>query len=307
MFECIKNKKQIRWLLYGGLVSLVVGIVMTSVNDVPSDINDNAVLKQVTMLPGWLFFVMVVVFAPLMEEFAFRSWVIGKKWANYLSLVLTSGFMVSVFPSFWVLIVPVLLAINLFAFNKKPVIQMYIYVVLTSLLFSIAHKNNLDFHHYILAFPIYFGLALCLCWLGLRVRFGWCIVAHALYNFTLITLGGFTIATQEPVHLEGKTFKGELKQVSGLKNDNNKISDSLSTRVIDTRVPITQISKMLLGDEKEYKIELYPISYKFYDIDIKSKDTNAIDRKNIIRLLVDKKLIRIDTLKKEKIINIFEQ
>ncbi|MDR0790054.1 MAG: CPBP family intramembrane metalloprotease [Bacteroidales bacterium] len=300
------DRKKLKWLLLIALLLLATGIVVNTVIDLPAEMQDNAIMDQVSNLSGWMFFLMVVIFAPVMEELSFRSWIIDKKWAKYLSLVLISGYMALTLNIFWVIPIAALLAFNLFAMEQRPVARTYVYIVITSLCFALAHRGNLDIQHYLMAFPVYLGMGLLLCWIGLKLNFAYCFALHILYNFTLITLGGFTFAFEAPKHLEGDTFNGELTQVSGFTNKTSTPTIVVNDSIAINRSLLTDVAKLTLINS-DYKIEIYPESYRFYNLHLAKKNTTPIDQNEVLQLLIKEKLIRVDTIEKTKTIRIFEK
>ncbi|MDR1724909.1 MAG: CPBP family intramembrane metalloprotease [Bacteroidales bacterium] len=323
------NKKHLNYLLFIGILLFILGMTLISFMDTPMSYKDNAVMQMVSKIPGWSFFITVVLLSPLMEEFSFRSWILKGKWSKYLSLVLICGFTAATVGLIWGIVAAILLSVNLFLIPKLykeksslKSLQTYIAVFLTSFFFALAHKDNLDLSHYLMAFPVYFGLALVLCYIGLRFHFVICILFHSCYNFILLTLGGFTFAMQEPVMLEGKTFKGELVNISGLKSseaektkiyNTSKTEDSPS-KIIFHRKLLTDIAKNIIKpdnletESQVYKIEIYPETYRFYNITLEKQNTNiSFDCKEIIQTMINKKLIKIDTIQNSKTIRIFDQ
>ena len=299
------KEKALKWLLYVALSLIVIGIGINLIVKLPSSVSDNAIMRQVLDSTGLKFFFSVVILAPVLEELCFRLWIIDNKIIKYVFLVFMLCFMSLILSSSFIFPVMVILACNLFMTKERPMIRNCVFVIVTSLCFALAHRGNLDLPHYMMAFPVYLGMALLLCWIGLRFGFIYCIVLHILYNFTLITLGGFTFAFGAPKQLEGATFNGELRPVSGFAHKGEFVSANCDTITLSRNL-VTEIAKFTLKDS-DYKVEMYPESYRFYDFEIKNKGGDSINRGDVLKMLLNEKLIRIDTVKKSKIIRIFEQ
>ncbi|MDR1006930.1 MAG: CPBP family intramembrane metalloprotease [Bacteroidales bacterium] len=310
---------KLKWILWTGGICFVGGMILNAFIETPPSMQDNAVLQQASQLPGWAFLFSVVVFAPVMEEFAFRSWSIGRRWAQYVSLVLASGFMAMIFPSFWVLIVPIAFALNVFLLRGKPILQTYIFVLLTSFLFALAHKDNMDLQHYLLAFPIYFGLALLLSYIGLRLHFALCIATHFLYNFALLMIGGFLFGSQTPIVLTDESFSGSMQHISGMESRGEIIKTMSYDTIVCNRCFITDIaadvylfgrdSVKMYGDKKSkaaYTLEVYPATYRFYNLKVQANEGKRINYDSLFKQLLNEGKIAIEVLKDEKIIRIKE-
>jgi hypothetical protein len=115
----------------------------------------------------------------------------------------------------------------------------------------------------------------------------------------LITLGGFTFAIQEPVTIEAETFKLTITQVSGFNTGYHSLLPEIAKSIMKMD------SNNANGDG--YKVESYPDSYRLYKWVITSKKLKGFDYNDIIKKMLDKELIRIDTLRDTKTIRIFER
>ncbi len=185
-----KMQRTFKWALWTGLVIMVLSILLLMF--IKEERDDNPILQNLYNLlndKGPLLFLLIAgVALPILEEFAFRFWGIGKRWAGIVSSVLMAGYFWRVFDS-WIgafVVLAVFLCIVFLVKERKT--YLFIMMLLSSTLFMIAHKGNYsDF--LLLAFGLMhkFGFALVTSYLVINHGMIWNILFHVANN-TLICL-----------------------------------------------------------------------------------------------------------------------
>lgn len=295
----INLRKNYNLLLIIGLALYVLGIILRLIFNLDTSVEDNPILGMITDMNGWILIIITVIIAPIMEEFSFRSFSIKKKWTKYLCLGLSTGFISISFNIYAGIFFALAFTAIMFLLNEKPKVQTYSFVFLTSLGFALCHYENLDLLNYIIAFPMYFGLALVLCYIALRFKFRYAILTHALYNFSLMFLGGFIIPFGEEIVLNDGNYKGKLTPVSGLySSDNTNIRGFKTTNIYRKSLP--QIASSLIDNNFDFQYKTYPMGYNLYNLNVSCIDSCGIDEKCLFKEIVKKGNLRIDTISEIK-------
>ena len=295
----INIKKNYNLLLIVGLALYVLGIILRLIFNLDASVEDNPILGMITDMNGWILIIIIVIIAPIMEEFSFRSWAIKKKWTKYLCLVLATGFISLSFNIYAGIFFALSFTAIIFILKEKPKLQTYSFVILTSLGFALCHHENLDPLNYLIAFPMYFGIALVLCYIALRFKFRYAILTHALYNFSLMLLGGFIIPFGTEITLNQGNYTGKLTPVSGLYSSDNATIIGFKTTII-YRKSLSQIASSLIDKNIDYQYKTYPLGYNFYNFKVVSKDSKGVDSKSLFKELVKKGNLRVDTISEIK-------
>lgn len=296
----INLRKNYNLLLITGLALYALGIILNIIFNLDASIEDNAILGMVTDINGWLFIILTVIIAPFLEEFSFRSWAIKKKWTKYLCLGLATGFISISFNIYAGIFYALAFSAIKFLLNEKPKTQTYSFAILTSLGFALCHYGNLDLLNYLVSFPMYFGLALVLCYIALRFKFRYAILTHALYNFSLMLLGGFIIPFGENIVLNDGNYNGKLTPVSGLCSYSDSINMIGGKTTNIYRKSLPQIASSLIDNNFDFQYKTYPIGYNLYNLNVVCVDSCGIDLKNLFKEIVKKGNLRVDTISEIK-------
>ncbi|MDD2192254.1 MAG: CPBP family intramembrane metalloprotease [Bacteroidales bacterium] len=287
-------KKNNNWLYVSGITLYVLGIILSTIFDKDVSMEDNPIIGMISQMNGWIMLIYIAVIAPILEEISFRSWTVNKKWTKYLSLILSSIFLLLANPYIGGIYFLSFLAVIVFLKNKpKPTLISLI--LITTIGFTLAHIGNFERDIFLISTPVYIGITFVFTYIALRYKLRYSMIAHALYNFSLLLLGGFIIPFGNSIILNEGNYEGSLKPVSGLYS--KKGTDNYggySANISKTMLP--EIISMLEFDS-DYKIKTYPKGYSFYNLEVKTKDTlNKIDLKALSEELKRKANIRIDTL-----------
>lgn len=154
---------------------------------------------------------LLCVFQPIFEEFAFRLWTVGKKWTTIVCLVLMAFFVLSELK--WVGLVFLAAFIVVWLCVKNRVTQVWINSIVSSLAFSLSHISGFgDFSiGMVMGLTDIFGMALVLCWLAININFWFAPLLHVLNNSLAIMLP--LVILPDPVNSEVKSVvDGEVKE-----------------------------------------------------------------------------------------------
>ena len=287
-------KKNNNWLYVSGITLYVFGIILSTIFDKDVSMEDNPIIGMISQMNGWIMLIYIAVIAPILEEISFRSWTVNKKWTKYLSLILSTIFLLLANPYIGGIYFLSFLAVIVFLKNKpKPTLISLI--LITTIGFTLAHIGNFEKNIFLISTPVYIGITFVFTYIALRFKLRYSMIAHGLYNFSLLLLGGFIIPFGNSIILNEGNYEGSLKPVSGLYS--KKGTDNYggySANISKTMLP--EIISMLEFDS-DYKIKTYPKGYSFYNLEVKTKDTlNKIDLKALSQEIIKKANLRLDTI-----------
>lgn len=292
--------RKFNWLWICSIILFLLGVIISTLFEDVISVEDNPILGVISSLPGWLFLILAVVIAPIMEEFSFRFWAVKKLWAKFFSLITSSLFLYFINPYF---AIPyfVLYLLSILIFKNKKDTLFAILSILTSLGFMLAHSQNLETSIFIKSAPIYTSIGLMLSYIAIRTKFLYAIFSHAIYNFSLLLIGGLILPFGSEVHINNGNYKGVLKPVTGLYSTSN--TDNYGGYSVNLHRKMLPELISILNFDSPYEIKTYPKSYCFYDLKVKSTQKDSlIDLKGITRELISKTSIKIDTIIEERMI-----
>lgn len=291
-----KNSKHgYDYLLIIGLALSFIGIITNLFFNIETSVEDNPILGMMMELNGWIVLVAFVIIAPIMEEISFRSWTIKKNWTKYLTLVLASVFIAVSLNIYAGLIFALAFLSIMFLLKKKPIVQTYSFVILTSLGFALCHYGNLDLENYLAAFPLYLGLALVLSFIAIRTKLRYAILAHSLYNFILLLFSGFIISFGGTTYIEDSNYKGTLSGVSGFYSTDSP-DIIFGKRIEIYKASLAKIASYLIENKLDYQFKTYPKDNSVFNLNIVSKDSNDIDLSSLLKKMTKDYNLRIDTI-----------
>lgn len=292
--------RKFNWLWICSIILFLLGVIISTLFEDAISVEDNPILGEISSLPGWLFLILAVVIAPIMEEFSFRFWAVKKLWAKFFSLITSSLFLYFINPYFAIpYFVLYLLSILIFK-NKKDTLFATL-SILTSLGFMLAHSQNLETSIFIKSAPIYTSIGLMLSYIAIRTKFLYAIFSHAIYNFSLLLIGGLILPFASEVKINNGDYKGVLKPVTGLYSTSN--TDNYGGYSVNLHRKMLPELISMLNFDSPYEIKTYPKTYNFYNLNVKTTQKDSIiDLKAISRELIEKTSIKIDTIIEEGMI-----
>lgn len=289
--------RKFNWLWICSIILFLLGVIISTLFEDVISVEDNPILGVISSLPGWLFLILAVVIAPIMEEFSFRFWAVKKLWAKFFSLITSSLFLYFINPYF---AIPyfVLYLLSILIFKNKKDTLFAILSILTSLGFMLAHSQNLETSIFIKSAPIYTSIGLMLSYIAIRTKFLYAIFSHAIYNFSLLLIGGLILPFGSEVHINNGNYKGVLKPVTGLYSTSN--TDNYGGYSVNLHRKMLPELISILNFDSPYEIKTYPKSYNFYNLNVKTTQKDSIiDLQAISRELIEKTSIKIDTIIEE--------
>lgn len=170
-------------------------------------------VEQVKNFPPLLLIAFPLIFAPIIEEFAFRGWLMSTVTRKIISVVLVVFYVQSAFQSLLLSVIVFLLLI-LFLF-KVGKYFFAVNVIFTSLLFSSVHIQNFnDPFITFAALTQLFGVGLILSFITCRFGIVYAIILHAINN-TIAFLPFILVSnSDQELVFEGETYSATLTPVS---------------------------------------------------------------------------------------------
>ncbi len=210
-----------RHCLVPGIVLLVLGIIGTYIyslfaGETQTLIESSSFMNLLIDEMPLLMLIMTLLFAPVVEEFSYRSWTMKSKFWKYFSLVAITAF--TYFTIYSIILTCVTFVVLLFLFcifkgdKHKDLIQ-FLRILVTSILFSLAHYQNESRWFAVMTFIYRFGLALIICYIALRFRFIYAIVLHFANNLLAFALSYFFV-TDYTFEINDDTHTARLTEIS---------------------------------------------------------------------------------------------
>ena len=149
------------------------------------------------------------VIQPIIEEFSFRLWGEGKKWATIVCLVLMACFTVSEI-GLWGLLFVAAMAVAWFGISDR-FIQMWVCALISSLGFTLCHISGFGAFSVgmVLGLTDIFGFALVLSWLAINISIWLAALLHVLNNTLAIMIP--LLFLNDPLTLPCYTMQGGVK------------------------------------------------------------------------------------------------
>lgn len=210
-----------RHCLVPGIVLLVLGITGTSIY--PLLVGETQTLIETSGITDMLIdelplfmLIMTLLFAPIVEEFSYRSWAMKSKFWKYFSLIAISAY--TYLTTYSIIITCVAFVVLLFLFcifkgDKHKDLILFLRILVTSILFSLAHYQNESGWFSVIAFFDRLGFALIACYLTLRFRFIYAILFHFANNMLAFALSYF-FATDYTFEINDETHTAKLTEIS---------------------------------------------------------------------------------------------
>lgn len=125
---------------------------------------------------------------PVLEEFSFRLWAVGKMWTTIVCLCLMGAVAVSELGLWGLLVVGVFVAVWLLV--KDDILRNWLNAAATSAGFALCHISGFEGLSAGMALGLVdiFGMALVMCWLVLNLNFWFSPLLHVLNNTLSIVL-----------------------------------------------------------------------------------------------------------------------
>lgn len=298
-------RKNYRYLLVLSLCLMALGMALTLLFDSERDILDAPIYRFVLDMPLAVVFFFIVIFAPITEEIAFRSWACKKKAWTWVSFVASSLF-VFLFNIYAGIIYSIIFLAIIFLFKDKPKHRLFSFLILTSLTFAIMHYDNLQPKSFYLAFAQYLGAGLFFAYFALRFNLLTAIIVHAINNFIAIAAMGLIFSSNETNTLENTTYKFTLSRVAPQWSFGGRTTSTFGIAEISIeRYTIGSIAESLIeySDTSYWVIDNEVTDFRKYNMRVERKDTNSkIDYRELLIDLAKLKKIQIDTIQEKRLV-----
>lgn len=197
---------------------------------------------------------LLCVLQPILEEFSFRLWGVGKTWMTIVCLVLMLLFAESEMSVFGLLFVAAFLVVWLTV--KDEFKRMWLLSVISSLCFSLCHISGFSGFSLgmVLGLSDIFGMALVMCWLTININF-WCsALLHVLNNSLAIILP--MIFLSDPVTSEasrdGQLYATtSLELLNPLANNTSLIENSSTYSLFELSLDSATTEFCMVGEPAE--------------------------------------------------------
>ncbi len=295
--DIIKNiKSKHKLLLYVGLLAYLIGILFLNYFFKSHGENINfqqPLFKILQAFPPYIVYVIILVQSSVLEEIAFRGWIMKKKFWKYLSFSLILFFLYMSFDNFILLafVVPILFVI--FFIIKNETLKTILLITFTSLLFGIMHYNNYESWARIFAIIQLIGLSLILCYIGMRFGFIYTIIGHFVNNLIALLLITIVFNTNYSGKFENTTYSAEITKISNLKFYNQ--THWLFPDSIYTNGYITQIATELPPFKTDIIYKYSIADFNRYILSVKNKTGSNINKEQLFIDYINNTNLILDT------------
>ena len=298
-----------RHCLVPGIVLLVLGITGTSIY--PLLVGETQTLIETSGITDMLIdelplfmLIMTLLFAPIVEEFSYRSWAMKSKFWKYFSLIAISAY--TYLTTYSIIITCVAFVVLLFLFcifkgDKHKDLILFLRILVTSILFSLAHYQNESGWFSVIAFFDRLGFALIACYLTLRFRFIYAILFHFANNLLAFALSYFFV-TDYTFEINDATHTAKLTEISMFDDQMDHLDEG--DIVYTGCLPVVAYE---LTSAYEKDIMYYPLvsRYNHYCYCATAIDsTKPINGWQLFDELLQQTGLRLDTVIPEKIYHI---
>lgn len=166
----------------------------------------------------WPMVIFIGVIAPVYEELVFRLWGIGKNWAGYTSVVLMALLLLDV--AWWLALIVLAVGIAIMiVYRTDRTRRLFSLMLLSSLLFALAHIGNYDSSQNMLMFLVAvlekFGMGLVASYLVINHNILWSIGLHILNNSIMALLLGvsFNMVANKSTVIETEEYRITMQPV----------------------------------------------------------------------------------------------
>jgi len=225
-------------------------------------------------------FIILGIFAPVLEEFLFRYWIKSRKRAVSTALYAAMGCYVALSTFWWLGSGGFLLCVLLdLLLGDKANIRMLTLMLATSLIFALAHITGFSAFNIdsVTAITELFGLGLVACWLVYNIGFWYACLLHALKNIVALLIvllsPASSMYTPAEVNFDTPLYSATLKPSSEEGISLREINDS--TVVAKGKLPV--IANLLVEYFDPAIIERTYSAAAFFKIDLSFRNEPCWD------------------------------
>lgn len=241
-----------------------------------------------------LFFLQAIILAPIIEEYAFRSWQKNGSKRKYLTPILFVLYSVS----YWNIIITtfgVIVVIFYWIFFDK-IHTLYI-VLATSIVFAVVHlpKEFVTVEYYLLLSG-YLGAAFLLSFIRIRYNLVTAILFHATWNFTLLFIINYFSFhfTTTKWNLSDSDYIIKMERNSIFNIDSNSPSYTSSNLIKVADATIEDILNKIIAHNDSTLLLIETTPFTRYNLSIIPK-SKKINKDIIAPKIISKLSIKMDT------------
>lgn len=300
-----------RHCLIPGLVLLAIGMLgsymyIYFVGETQTLIESSSFVNLLINEMPLFMLIMTLLFAPIVEEFSFRSWTMKSKFWKYFSLIAITAY--TYFTIFSIILTCVAFVVLLFLFfifngeKHKDLIQ-FLRILATSILFSLVHYGNESGWVAVLAFIYRLGFALIICYVALRFRFIYGIVLHFANNLLVFVLSYFFV-TDYTFEIKAEDHTAELTEISMFESPYSYTENGYCVNEIVNTGCLPNVAYALVEDPYRNDLMYCPIPTNYNHYKYCAKGVDSVPQLNYQQLfeeLVQQTGLRLDTVMPEKI------
>ena len=300
-----------RHCLIPGLVILAIGILgsyiyLLFVGETQALIESSSLVNLLINEMPLFILIMTLLFAPIVEEFSFRSWTMKSKFWKYFSLIaITASTYFTIYSIILTCVAFVVLLFLFFIFDSekhKDLIQL-LRILVTSILFSLVHYGNESGWFAVMSFIYRLGLALIICYIAMRFRFIYAIVLHFANNLLVFVLSYFFV-TDYTFEIKADDHTAKLTEISLFESPYSYIEDGYCVNEIVNTGCLPNVAYSLVEDPYRNDLMYYPIATNYNHYKYCATAVDSVSRLNYQQLfeeLVQQTGLKLDTITPEKI------
>lgn len=294
-----QNSKSINiFILLCGILAYILGFLAITVTTAykQGDYFQGPLLEIFLLFPPLYVLIAILFFPAIIEELAFRGWIIKKRIGIIVSY---SGILLILHFSFQSILLLVIIApilFYVFFIFKHEKIKFLLLIFFTSILFGVLHISNYTEWARFFAVIQLTGLAIILCYIGLRFGFVYCIIAHFFNNLIAILLLTLFISTDYSGTFENKTYNAEISKQSLFDTSYKQCLFSHDT--ISLNQHITNIAAKLYPFNNDTICKGIPNNFNKYKLNVTSKNNYNINRLQLHKDIIKQTNLVTDTFYK---------
>ncbi|MDD2411698.1 MAG: CPBP family intramembrane glutamic endopeptidase [Bacteroidales bacterium] len=243
--------------------------------------------------------IIFVIFIPIIEEIAFRYWTSLKKTTIITSCASTSLLFFIVFNSIFISMFILFMLLFLFYFIRNLKNKTIIITIITSILFSLLHYNNIgDQFNWIYKASYHLNITsagVILAAIGLKTKFIYCIIAHSLNNLVAFSLLLF-LFNKNIYNIESNTYIGKIETHSIFSN--KKTNEYITKDSIQIFNSLSNLMRGLHDFKNDTFYMFYTYDFMQYDLTVNSIDEFEISKEELIKDIVSLKNIKTVSIEK---------
>jgi len=283
--------------LYTGIFAFLLGLVLLSYCGKHEN-SQQPLFVYLMIFPPIFSLSLVLVFASIIEEFAFRGWIIKNKAGKIVSYIGILVFMYLTFNSYLLLSLISATIFVVFFIIKNDKWKTTSRIIITSLLFGLVHFYNYsDSFTRLFSIIQLIGLSFIISYVGLKFGFWYCTLVHFLNNLIAMLILFIFLNTDYTGNFENNSYQAKLTKTP-LTDFSFGSMNVTSNKFISYNSHITKIAERVAdhGSKTIFKSHITNLTkYKFTAI--AKKDT--INQKQLFDDIIKHANLKLDTTYEE--------